>query len=154
MSFTIKVEWMGVHLVNTSNKREHFMARAGRTAKQRGGDKMGIAGRLANAIHRRLGKPFPPFTVKIIRLGPKPLDEPDNLNTACKAIRDGVAEILGYDDGRTDIYTWICRQQRSQRYGVIVEVVYGNSDAGTDPGSQGARQGSQSPPGDGYTSPY
>lgn len=115
----LTVTWTGIRLESTPNLRENHFKKSTRTAKQRGGVHMGIGGRLANVIHRK-GRPTAPFVVTITRIGAKRLDD-DNVALACKAIRDGVADQLGYDDGRTDIYTWKYLQETGP-YGVRVEI--------------------------------
>ena len=63
--------------------------------------------------------PPPPLVVTIIRVGPRRLDD-DNLQGACKYVRDQIAELVGTDDG-SPLYTWVY-QQRSGKYGVEVEI--------------------------------
>ncbi len=45
----------------------------------------------------------------------------DNLQGACKYVRDEIASLIGVDDGSAS-YTWVYRQKIGE-YGVIVEVV-------------------------------
>lgn len=63
--------------------------------------------------------PPAPLVVTMTRHGPKKLDD-DNLQGACKAIRDGIADSIGVDDG-SDIYTWVYKQKVGP-YGVTIEV--------------------------------
>lgn len=71
-----------------------------------------------------IGKEIPPLplTITIIRIGPRKLDD-DNLASACKYVRDQIAESVGLDDG-SPMYTWRYEQRAegSNRYGVDVEV--------------------------------
>ena len=71
-----------------------------------------------------VGKVIPPLplTVTITRIGPRKLDD-DNLASACKYVRDQIAEVVGTDDG-SPLYTWIYKQQIGDRgqYGVEVEI--------------------------------
>lgn len=64
-----------------------------------------------------------PLVVTITRIGPRKLDD-DNLASACKYVRDQIAEVVGEDDG-SPLYTWryVQRVGRSERYGVDVEIV-------------------------------
>lgn len=64
---------------------------------------------------------FPPLplVVTITRIGPKRLDD-DNLEGACKYVRDEIARMIGEDDG-SPAYTWIYKQ-RIGKYGVDVTV--------------------------------
>ncbi len=63
--------------------------------------------------------PLPPLVVTITRIGPVKLDD-DNLQGACKYVRDEIARAVGLDDG-SDLYTWVY-YQRTGKYGVEVEV--------------------------------
>lgn len=63
--------------------------------------------------------PPPPLLVVITRVGPRKLDG-DNLQSACKYVRDQIAAEIGIDDG-SDIYIWDYRQ-RVGKPGVEVEI--------------------------------
>lgn len=58
-----------------------------------------------------VGQPRPRFVVTLVRVSAGVLDD-DNLRTALKGVRDGVAEALGADDGRG-----LIRWQYAQRKG-------------------------------------
>ena len=78
-----------------------------------------------SATHRafngkRLDIPPPPLIVTITRVGAKKLDVDDNLNGACKYVRDQIAAEVGIDDG-SDLYTWIYKQRKGD-YSVEVEI--------------------------------
>jgi hypothetical protein len=60
-----------------------------------------------------------PCEVHIVRVGKRDLDG-DNLQAACKALRDGIASRLGVDDADPRV-TWSYSQQRGQ-YGAIVRI--------------------------------
>ncbi len=60
-----------------------------------------------------------PVVVTITRVGPRKLDD-DNLCSACKYIRDAIAQVIGTDDG-SPLYTWQYRQQIGE-YRVDVEI--------------------------------
>lgn len=60
-----------------------------------------------------------PLVVTITRVGPSKLDD-DNLQGACKYVRDQIAELVGVDDGK-DFYTWLYRQRRGE-YSVEIEI--------------------------------
>jgi hypothetical protein len=110
-SFTVSLP---LRLVSTLNRREHHMARARRVAAERG----------PAMLVTRMALPWPrplegSFHVELIRIGPKKLDG-DNLQGACKAVRDGVAEALEIDDG-SDRLTWVYGQERGA-YGVRITV--------------------------------
>lgn len=76
----------------------------------------------------------PPFVVTITRIGPRKLDG-DNLQGACKYVRDTIADVLGLDDG-SPLYTWLY-EQRQGDYGVDVEIAGVRS--ATIPSSNGGR---------------
>ena len=63
-----------------------------------------------------------PATIKLTRLGQQKLDS-DNLAGAMKAVRDGIADYFGVDDGDKR-YTWVYSQQIAKRpaYGVVAEI--------------------------------
>lgn len=61
-----------------------------------------------------------PLVIVITRIGPRRLDD-DNLQSACKYVRDEIARKVGVDDG-SDQYTWQY-DQRVGDYGVEVEML-------------------------------
>lgn len=62
-----------------------------------------------------------PLTVTITRVGPRRLDD-DNLQGACKYVRDQIAAVVGVDDGNSK-YTWIYKQ-RTGGYRVEVDITH------------------------------
>jgi hypothetical protein len=58
--------------------------------------------------------------IAFMRWGPRALDD-DNLRASLKAIRDGVADALGIDDGDPRI-TWEYAQERRKAYGVRIRI--------------------------------
>ena len=58
-------------------------------------------------------------TIRLVRIAPRALDD-DNLASAMKSVRDGVADALGMDD-RDSRVLWLCDQE-SGRPSVRVEV--------------------------------
>lgn len=109
----IVVEIPGLRLVSEANSRGHTRAKAKRVASQRAA---------INTTLRVMGGAVVPLPcrVGITRLAPRTLDD-DNLASACKAVRDGVAEWLGIDD-RDPRVEWSVAQEKGP-YGVRVEVV-------------------------------
>ena len=109
----IVVEIPGMVLVSEANSRGHTRAKAKRVASQRSA---------ITATLRVMGGAVVPLPcrVGITRLAPRTLDD-DNLASACKAVRDGVAEWLGIDD-RDPRVEWSVAQEKGP-YGVRVEVV-------------------------------
>lgn len=100
-----------LRLRSLTNLRLSWQARAGLAKRQR------------KAVQRVMaGKPIPPLPLVVImtRVGPGRLDD-DNLDSACKHVRDQIAAEVGEDDG-SPLFTWVC-QQRSDGPGVYaVEV--------------------------------
>lgn len=89
---------MAVRVRSAANLREHPMARHRRTASQREVARLFTWTRLQSVRLRHTPGPWcEALIVTFTRTGPKALDT-DNLASACKALRDGVAEALGYDD--------------------------------------------------------
>lgn len=105
-----------VRAVSTLNAREHWAAKARRAAAHRGAAHVAL---LAASVP---SPPTGPVRVLLTRIGPRRLDS-DNLAGACKAIRDGVADWLGIDDGDPRV-TWEYGQRRgkAREYAVEVEV--------------------------------
>jgi hypothetical protein len=61
--------------------------------------------------------------VRFTRHGKRTLDD-DNLPTAFKHIRDGVADAIGIDDGSAR-YTWEYAQVKSKEYKIEIEIEIG-----------------------------
>lgn len=106
-SYTIPVK-----TVTGLNAREHWRVRAKRVKTER-------------HITSLVVKPFPtPCIVRLVRLSPSLCDD-DNLQGACKAIRDEIARICGVDDGPNGPITWAYGQKKCKRgqFGVRVEML-------------------------------
>lgn len=73
-----------LRIVSVANQREHWATKARRTARHR---------------HAAIAVPVLPLpvVVTLTRIAPRKLDD-DNLRTAFKALRDGVADRLGVAD--------------------------------------------------------
>jgi len=61
--------------------------------------------------------------ITLTRIAPRRLDPGDNLNSSMKAVRDGIADALGIDDGDARL-TWKYAQRKGnpKEYAVEVEV--------------------------------
>lgn len=92
------------------NAREHHMARARRVKRERG-----LAATMVPA------RPLP-AVVTLTRMSAGTLDD-DNLQGACKGIRDGIADKLGVADNDPRI-EWRYAQEKTKRgvYGVRVRI--------------------------------
>jgi len=100
---------------SVANTREHWLKRMRKTKIHRSA--AGLLVRVAMS-----GPVTLPCTITITRVAPRKLDS-DNLARSQKAIRDGIADAIGYDDGNEGI-TWVYKQERGQvkEYAVLVEV--------------------------------
>ena len=100
---------MPIRLHSTLNMREHWSARAKRVKAQRAAVAYTGVGRGCRL----------PCVVKITRIGKRKLDG-DNLQGACKAVRDQVAVHLMVDDADPRV-TWEYAQEKGD-YAVRIEV--------------------------------
>ena len=99
-----------IKTVTGLNAREHWRARHKRVQAER-------------HTTASIVKPFPvPCIVRMVRLSPSLCDD-DNLQGACKAIRDEIAKLCGVDDGPNSPITWAYAQEKCKRgqFGVRVE---------------------------------
>lgn len=105
--------------VSEANKRDHWSESRGRTKYQR---------RIAAFVLRKpivdaglLGTAAR-LSVTLTRLGPLTLDG-DNLQRALKAVRDGIADALGTDDGDPRVSWWYAQEKgKPHQYAVRVEI--------------------------------
>jgi len=108
----------GLRLVSEANSRDRW-------AKQ----KRAKTARQAAKVATICEAPYPalPLTVTITRIAPGRLDS-DNLASSAKAVRDGVADALGIDDGDSAV-TWLYAQRKGgvRTYGVEIEIREGRS---------------------------
>ena len=98
-----------------SNAKEHWRTRHQRGKRQR--SHAFIA--LHNAAKH---KPSLPCVVTMTRVSSGKMDS-DNLVSAMKHIRDGIADWIGIDDG-DDRIEWRCAQQKCQRgrHSVVIQI--------------------------------
>jgi hypothetical protein len=107
----------GLKTVSELNQREHWGAKNRRKQDQQ--EQVAVA--MLNALR---GKRIElPCVVKLIRIGPKKLDEGDNLSSAFKGIRDQIARQLGTDDGGDRVrFEYAQMPIGSRDYAVKVEI--------------------------------
>lgn len=100
-----------IKAVNTLNARQRWAVRAKRVKAER----------QRTLLAFRASKPelAPLVEVVLTRVGPRALDS-DNLQGACKGVRDQVAHMLGVDDGGP-LVRWTYAQERGE-YAVRVEI--------------------------------
>ncbi len=98
--------------VSITNKREHWSKRSRRAKGQR---------EAAYLLTQLLSKMGLPMTVTLTRIAPRALDD-DNLRSALKSVRDGVADRLGIDD-RDSRVVWAYGQRKGIPKEIAVEIV-------------------------------
>lgn len=105
-----------IKLVSVANLRLHWAAKA----KLVKGHRTRTRAALSNEAPI---PPATPLTVVLTRIAPRRLDS-DNLSSAFKACRDGVADWLGVDDGHKDI-EWVYEQRAGgpKVYAIEVEII-------------------------------
>lgn len=102
-----------LRLVSEANVRHHWAARAKRVKSQR--QTVAYAWLVAQMPRDRK-----PANVLLTRYAPRKLDT-DNLAGACKAVRDEIALLCGFDD-RDESVRWQYAQERAKGYAVRCEI--------------------------------
>lgn len=109
---------MNMKIVSVANMRLHWAIKAKLAKDQRTRTRMSLA-----AVAQSSGAEILPVTVVLTRVAPRRLDG-DNLQSGFKAVRDGVADWLGVDDGNGLIdWQYAQRSGRPGEYAVEVEVI-------------------------------
>ena len=108
----LRVE-VGARLVSEANARGSWHAGASRAKNHRAMAFRAMAG--TNLAPVGAG----PLVIVLTRIGPRRLDD-DNAARSIKAVRDGVADALGLDDGHESL-TWLVQQERGA-YGARIEI--------------------------------
>jgi len=105
-----------IRTVSETNRREHWAKRASRVKQHRLATWASL--RAADTGRKLLGH----IVVTLTRIAPRRLDD-DNLRSALKACRDGVADWLGVDD-RSPLVKWLYAQQRGwpRHYAVRIQI--------------------------------
>lgn len=102
-------------IISEANQREHWAQKARRAKFQRQQSFLALraSGASPNVIQAH---------VRLTRIGGRRLDD-DNLAGGFKAVRDGVADWLGLDDG-SNLLSWSYAQRKGnvKEYGVLIEV--------------------------------
>jgi hypothetical protein len=109
---------MNMKIVSVANMRLHWAVKAKLTRDQRNRTRMSLA-----AVAQSSGVEMLPATVVLTRVAPRKLDG-DNLQSGFKAVRDGVADWLGVDDGNGLIdWQYAQRSGKAGEYAVEIEVI-------------------------------
>ena len=106
------------------NLRTHWRQRARRVAGQREAALLLVrAGLRGSSLRAGVRSRDQALRIRLTRIAPRGLDS-DNLAGALKAVRDGVADALGMDDGDARL-TWLYAQRRGRpgEYAVLVEIL-------------------------------
>jgi crossover junction endodeoxyribonuclease RusA len=110
-----------VRTVSEANNREHWGAKARRAKQQRGLAALVIRQAInAGYIVPRTIAMSEKTEIKLTRVGKRKLDS-DNLARSCKAVRDGIADAIGIDDGDERL-EWIYAQEIGKEYAVRVSI--------------------------------
>lgn len=100
---TITIQ-LPLHIQSEANCRDHWRKRAARAKLQRTTARV-----MCQQYERPMGYDGP-VTVALTRISPRKLDD-DNLAGGFKAVRDGVADWLGINDG-SERMTWLYAQRK------------------------------------------
>lgn len=112
---TLVVELDDFQLLAGPNSRAHHMVKAARVKKER---------QTAHWLLLNPKRPQLPVNVHMVRIGPRRIDEEDNLPGMFKAMRDGVADAYGIADNDKIKMRFTYGQERGapRKYGVRIEV--------------------------------
>jgi crossover junction endodeoxyribonuclease RusA len=97
-------------LPSVANLREHHFAKAKRVKAHR------AVGQLLAKGYTHKGSAL----IVLTRFAPRPIDS-DNLASAFKAVRDGIADVIGVDDGHMSLI-WHCQQAKATRPLIAVAI--------------------------------
>lgn len=109
-----------ITVVSEANRRDHWARKARRAKQQR---------TMASWLVRgfwfldKSKKPTMPLVITLTRLGARTLDS-DNLAGSFKAVRDGIADALGVNDGSKDL-DWRYRQAHDKPAGIRIQIQQG-----------------------------
>lgn len=104
-----------VKTVSEANAHEHWRKRQKRAKEQRSTTQL-----VASSTARAALIPLP-LVVTLTRVSKGTLDD-DNLQSALKHVRDGIADWLLVNDRRSDLVKYEYAQERGKEVGVRVEV--------------------------------
>lgn len=104
-----------IRTVSENNYREHWAVRHRRRKQQRLAAEKGVSPALGSIPGQG------DIKVRLVRISPKQLDG-DNLQGALKAVRDGVSDAVGIDDGPNTRLKWFYGQEPGRHVGIRVEI--------------------------------
>lgn len=109
-----------IRVVSEANQREHWARKAARAKAQRSAACLAVKGHAWRVVATMGAPSRPRLVVTLTRIGVRSLDS-DNLARAFKAVRDGIADALGIDDGDSRI-DWRYEQRRGGVREYAVEI--------------------------------
>ncbi len=95
--------YLPIATISEANSRMHWAVKAARVKSQR---------QQAYLLTQALKSLLLPATIALVRVSPRLLDD-DNLRSALKAVRDGIADRLGIDD-RDPRVEWAYGQEKGK----------------------------------------
>jgi hypothetical protein len=103
-----------IKIISEANMRQHWRKAAARKKQHRA---------IARSVLQQYARPMHGGAVRInlTRVAPRKLDD-DNLQSGFKALRDGVADWLGIDDGSSRL-SWIYGQRKGNPGQYLADVV-------------------------------
>jgi len=107
-----------MRLPSCANLREHWHVRAKRAREHRD------TGRVMTKVHFRTLKVGERATITLTRIAPRGLDS-DNVASAFKAFRDGLADALEVDDGSPFLDWRYAQEKGTARVLVTIETLEG-----------------------------
>ena len=115
---------LAIRTESEANLRENWHVKAKRVRMQRQVTRVTVG---QHQKDWRDDLPGATYVITLTRIAPRPLDT-DNLARSFKAIRDGIADALGIDDGSKRL-TWSYAQEKGppKRYAVRIQIE-ANSD--------------------------
>jgi hypothetical protein len=113
---------LAIRTESEANLRENWHVKAKRVRMQRQITRVTIEQECKKGRWQDNDLPGSTYTITLTRIAPRPLDT-DNLARSFKAIRDGIADALGIDDGSKRLM-WNYAQEKGppKRYAVRIEI--------------------------------
>lgn len=110
-----------LRIVSVANLREHWAAKHRRTSSHRSGAALAVRAALRRwAVGSAVAGWNCVTLARIIGPRGRTLDD-DNLRSAFKAVRDGVADALGINDGSRE-WRWEYREERGKQWAVKIRI--------------------------------
>lgn len=103
-----------IRTVSEANNREHWRVKSQRAKQQRG-----WASAAVESMENKISRSAEHLQITLTRFGPRLMDG-DNVVRSLKAVRDGVADAIGIDDGDA-FYDWRYAQYKGE-YGITIEI--------------------------------